>query len=148
MPEKDLYVLARELSKQFTKSKYKSFLVINKFVQSDVLEKFEDNISGFVTKEDFIRETFSLIEDWERLVEWFQEEDGHPSKPSVSPKPTENAAFNERMKNISQKGRILSVIAAWIAKAMRDVFMIVSHHILAMMRSLWMWTIFRQEWIL
>ena len=106
MPEKDLYVLARELSKQFTKSKYKSFLVINKFVQSDVLEKFEDNISGFVTKEDFIRETFSLIEDWERFVEWFQEEDGHPSKPSVSPKPTENAAFNERMKNISQKGRI------------------------------------------
>ena len=106
MPENDLYVLAKELSKQFTKSKYKSFLVINEFVQSDALDEFDDNISGFVTKEDFIRETFSLIDDWERFIEWFSEEDEIPSESSVSTKPTENDVFSERMKTISQKGSI------------------------------------------
>ena len=64
----DLYSLARILSKEYTRDKYKSFLIENGFVEREMLEDPDGSFSKIMVNEEFIRETlfyisFNLFED-------------------------------------------------------------------------------------
>ena len=69
---KNLYALARALSKQYRKNEYKSFLVENDFIRSDVLEEPDGRFSGILVKEEFIRETLFFVADGERFYEFIE----------------------------------------------------------------------------
>ena len=112
MSEKDLYALAQELSNRFTQSKYRSFLVSNDVLSSRVLEEFERDITGIITKSDYIKETLSFIEDWDRFIELLQDA-GKLPRTSVEKSVTkaeyvssEKSVADELIKTTPQKGRI------------------------------------------
>jgi hypothetical protein len=97
----DFYSLARTLSREFTRDKYKSFLIEHDFIGSEILEDPFGRFSKILVKEEFIRETLFYIndEDFPEFIDLLQDE-GKLPKPDYD---DEQAKTVENQKGNSKK---------------------------------------------
>ena len=109
---RDLYSLARILSREFTRDEYKSFLIENEFIRSDILEEPYGRFSRILVKEVFIRETLFLLTD-EKFPEFIVLLQSEGKLPKLS----DNDVQKESQKrNLQAKYKKLKKLARFMSK--------------------------------